>query len=333
MTCWILNAQHMHNVPGRKTDVADSVWIAQLVEYGLVRPSFIPPPPVRDLRDLTRLRTAITQERTRAIQRLEKVFQDAGIKLTSVASQTYSKTGRAIMSALIGGVSDPVELAALAKGRLKSKNDRLVEALANRFRVPHHGVLAGRLLAHIDVLEEQLVIIDQKINARVEPIAELVDLLCTIPGVAPRTAHVLLAECGWDMTVFATSAHLASWAGICPGNNSSGGKRFTGKTRPGSKWLRTALTQAAQAAARTKGTYLAAHHAQIRGRRGQAKATGAIRHDILVAYWHIVRDRVPFRELGPDWTARRFSVEHRTTRLVRQLEALGVTVTIEPAAA
>jgi hypothetical protein len=135
------------------------------------------------------------------------------------------------------------------------------------------------------------------------------------------------------MTVFATSAQLASWAGICPGNNSSGGKRFTGKTRPGSKWLRTALTQAAQAAARTKGTYLAAHHAQIRGRRGQAKATGAIRHDILVAYWHIVRDRVPFRELGPDWTARRFSVKHRTTRLVRQLEALGVTVTIEPAGA
>jgi transposase len=158
MECWVLNAQHMHNVPGRKTDVADSVWIAQLVEHGLVRPSFIPPPPVRDLRDLTRLRTAITQERTRAIQRLEKVFQDAGIKLTSVASQTYSKTGRAIMSALINGVSDPVELAALAKGRLKSKTDRLVEALANRFRVTHHGVLAGRLLAHIDILEEQLVV-------------------------------------------------------------------------------------------------------------------------------------------------------------------------------
>ena len=331
--CWLLNAQHMHNVPGRKTDVADSVWIAQLVEHGLVRPSFIPPAPVRDLRDLTRLRTAITQERTRAIQRLEKVLQDAGIKLTSVASQAYSKTARAILSALLAGVSDPAELAALARGRLRSKTDRLTEALANRFRLSHHGVLVRRLLAHIDSLDEQLAALDEKITAVIGPIADLVELLCTIPGVAPATAHVLLAECGWDMSVFQTAAHLASWAGICPGNNSSGGKRFSGSTRPGSRWLRKALTQAAQAAARSKGTYLAAHHAQIRGRRGSAKAIGATRHDILVAYWHIVRDRVPYRELGPDWAARRFSVQHRTNRLVRQLEALGVKVTIEPGAA
>src|SRR6266540_1501151 len=318
--CWLLNAQHLHNVPGRKTDVADSVWIAQLVEHGLVRPSFVPPAPVRDLRDVTRLRTAITQERTRAIPRLEKVMQDAGIKLTSVASQAYSKSARAILSALLAGVSDPVELAALAKGRLRSKTDRLVEALANRFRITHHGVMVRRLLAHIDSL-------DEKVAAMVAPIAELVDLLCTIPGVAPNTAHVLLAECGWDMSVFPSAGHLASWAGICPCNNASGGKRFSGATRPGSKWLRKALTQAAQAAARGKGTYLAAHHAQIRGRRGSAKAIGATRHDILVAFWHIVRDKVPFRELGPDWAARRFSIEHRTDRLVKQLEALGVKVT------
>jgi transposase len=318
--CWLLNAQHIHNVPGRKTDVADSVWLAQLVEHGLVRPSFVPPPAVRDLRDLTRLRTAITQERTRAIQRLEKVLQDAGIKLTSVASQTYSKSARAIMFAL---------LAALAKGRLRSKTDRLVEALANRFRVSHHGVLVGRLLAHVDSLDEQLAVLDVKIDSLVEPIADLVTLLCTIPGVAPNTAHVLLAECGWDMSVFPSAGHLASWAGICPGNNASGGKRFSGATRPGSKWLRKALTQAAQAAARGKGTYLSAHHAQIRGRRGSAKAIGATRHDILVAFWHITHDRVPFRELGPDWTARRFSVAHRATRLIKQLEALGVHVTVE----
>jgi transposase len=331
--CWLLNAQHMHNVPGRKTDVADSVWIAQLVEHGLVRPSFVPPPPVRDLRDLTRLRTAITQERTRAIQRLEKVFQDAGIKLTSVASQAYSKSARAIIDALMSGVSDPAELAGLAKGRLRSKTDRLTEALANRFRVGHHGVLVGRLLAHIDALGDQLAVLDQRIEAAVAPVAGLVELVCTIPGVAPNTAHVLLAECGWDMAVFPTAAHLASWAGICPGNNASGGKRFSGATRPGSRWLRKALTQAAQAAARTKDTYLAAHHAQIRGRRGQAKAIGATRHDILVAYWHIAHNRVPFIELGPDWAARRYSVEHRTRRLVKQLEALGVKVTIEPHAA
>ena len=331
--CWLLNAQHMHHVPGRKTDVADSVWIAQLVEHGLVRPSFIPAAPVRDLRDLTRLRTALTQERTRAIQRLEKVLQDAGIKLTSVASQAYSKTARAIMVALLAGVSDPAELAALAKGRLRSQTGRLTEALANRFRLTHHGVLVRRLLAHIDSLDEQLAALDGKITIVTGPIADLVELLCTIPAVAPATAHVLLAECGWDMSVFPTAGHLASWAGICPGNNSSGGKRFSGTTRPGSKWLRKALTQAAQAAARSKGTYLAAHHAQIRGRRGSAKAIGATRHDILVAYWHIVRDRVPYRELGPDWAARRFSVQHRTSRLVRQLEALGVKVTIEPGAA
>jgi len=331
--CWLLNAQHLHNVPGRKTDVADSVWIAQLVEHGLVRPSFVPPAPVRDLRDVTRLRTALTQERTRAIQRLEKVMQDAGIKLTSVASQAYSKSARAILSALLAGVSDPVELAALAKGRLRSKTDRLVEALANRFRITHHGVMVRRLLAHIDSLDDQLAALDEKVTAMVAPIAELVDLLCTIPGVAPNTAHVLLAECGWDMSVFPSAGHLASWAGICPGNNASGGKRFSGATRPGSKWLRKALTQAAQAAARGKGTYLAAHHAQIRGRRGSAKAIGATRHDILVAFWHIVRDKVPFRELGPDWAARRFSIEHRTDRLVKQLEALGVKVTIEPDAA
>jgi transposase len=211
--CWVLNAQHMHNVPGRKTDVADSAWIAQLIEHGLVRPSFIPPAPVRDLRDLTRLRTAITQERTRAIQRLEKVLQDAGIKLTSVASQAYSKTARAIMSALLAGVSDPVELATLAKGRLRSKTGRLAEALANRFRLTHHGVLVRRLLAHIDSLDEQLAVLDEKITTTVGPVADLVGLLCTIPGVAPNTAHVLLAECGWDMSVFPSPGHLASWAG------------------------------------------------------------------------------------------------------------------------
>jgi transposase len=331
--CWLLNAQHLHNVPGRKTDVADSVWIAQLIEHGLVRPSFVPPAPVRDLRDVTRLRTGISQERSRAIQRLEKIMQDAGIKLTSVASQAYSKTARAILSALLAGVNDPVELAALAKGRLRSKTDRLVEALANRFRVTHHGVMVRRLLAHIDNLDDQLAALDERINVMVAPVADLVELVCTIPGVAPNTAHVLLAECGWDMSVFPSAGHLSSWAGICPGNNASGGKRFSGATRPGSKWLRKALTQAAQAAARSKGTYLAAHHAQIRGRRGKAKAIGATRHDILVAFWHIVRERVPFRELGPDWAARRFSVQHRANRLVKQLEALGVTVTIEPQAA
>ncbi len=329
--CWLLNAQHLHNVPGRKTDVADSAWICQLLEHGLVRPSFVPPQEVRDLRELTRLRKAQVEERTRTIQRVEKVLQDSGIKLTSVASQVYSKSARAMLEALVAGTTDPHELAELAKGRLRSKRPRLVEALANRFRVEHHGVLVAGLLAHIDSLENAIAGLDARVAEGLAPVANLVELVCTIPGVSDRTAQVLLAECGWDMSVFATSANLASWAGICPGNNASGGKQKSGQTRRGPKWLRLALTEAAHSAARTKGTYLAAHHAQVRGRRGPAKAIGVTRHDILVAFYYIVRDQVPYRELGPDWAARRYSVEHRTNRLVRQLEALGMNVTVQPA--
>src|SRR6266511_1098878 len=270
--CWLINAEHLHNVPGRKSDVIDSRWCCELLELGLVRPSFVPPPEIRRLRDLTRLRSTQVEERTRAIQRLEKVLQDAGIKLTSVASGTYSVSARAILEALLGGVSDPAAL------------------------------------------------------------AELVELVCTIPGVKLRTAQVLIAECGIDMSVFGSGEHLVSWAAICPGTNQSGHRRRSGKTRHGNRWLRTALTQAAHAAARTKNTYLASHYWQIRGRRGDAKAIGATRHDILIAYYHIVSERVPFRELGPDWLARRHSPEHRTRRLVKQLEALGHTVTLEAAA-
>jgi transposase len=330
--CWLLNAQHLHNVPGRKTDVADSAWICQMVEHGLVRPSFVPPAAIRRLRDLTRLRKAQTDERTRAIQRLEKVMQDAGIKLTSVAGQAYSKSARAMLEALLGGVTDPNELAELAKARMRSKIPQLREALANRFDVDHHGALVAQLLAHIDVLDEALASLDRRVVEQCAPFAEIIELVDTIPGVARRTAEMLVAECGIDMTRFPTAGHLASWAGICPGNNASGGKRRSGRTRPGSRWLRQALTEAAWAVARSKGTYFASHHAQIAGRRGKTKALGATRHDILVAYYHIVNERVPFDDLGADWLARRYSVEHRTNRLVRQLEALGHSVTLQPVA-
>jgi transposase len=330
--CWLLNAQHLHNVPGRKTDVADSVWICQLVEHGLVRPSFVPPPEIRRLRDLTRLRKAQTDERTRAVQRLEKVMQDAGIKLTSVAGQAYSKSARAMLGALLAGVTDPAELAELAKARLRSKIPQLRAALANRFQVDHHGALVAQLLAHIDVLDEAIAALDARVIDRCAPFADIIELVDTIPGVARRTAEALVAECGIDMTRFPSAGHLASWAGICPGNNASGGKRRSGHTRPGSRWLRQALTEAAWAVARSKGTYFSSHHAQIVGRRGKTKALGATRHDILVAYYHVVRDRVPFEDLGADWLARRYSVEHRTARLVRQLEALGHTVTLQTVA-
>jgi len=303
-----------------------------LVEHGLVRPSFIPPPEIRRLRELTRLRKTQIQERSRAIQRVEKLLQTVGIKLTSVASRTYSVSARAMLEALLAGTSDPNELAELARGPLRAKIPQLREALANRFDLSHHGILLAQLLAHIDALDQEIAALEERILQTTAPFADLVELICTIPGVKQRTAQVLIAECGIDMSVFPTVPHFASWARICPGNNKSAGKRRSGKTLRGPRWLREALTESAKAAARTKGTYFASHYWQIRGRRGEPKAIGALRHDILVAYYHIVRDRVPFRELGPDWQQRRHSPEHRARRLVRQLEALGFNVSMEAAA-
>ena len=328
---WLINAEHLHNVPGRKTDVADSAWIARMIEHGLVRPSFVPPPPIRELRDLTRHRRTLVEERTRVVQRLEKVMQDAGIKLTSVASALLTKSGRAILEALLAGQDDPDALAELARGRLRAKIPALREALTGRFRTAHHGLLVAQMLAHIDFLDAAITELDTSLDRATTPFQAVLKRVCTIPGVSVRTAIMLLAECGADMTVFRTPAHLASWAGICPGNNTSGGKSRSGRTRHGSIALRTALTEAAHAAARTKNTYLAAHHARhIRGRRGLHKAVGATRHDLLIAYWHVVHDQVDYTDLGPDWAQRRRSTEHRTRRLVHQLEQLGHTVTLEP---
>ena len=327
--CWLLNAHHLRNVPGRKTDVKDSEWICQLVQHGLVRPSFVPPPEIRRLRDLTRLRTAQSNERARSIQRLEKVLQDAGIKLSSVASHTYSKSARAMLEALLSGVTDPEQLAELAKARMRLKIPQLKEALASRFTIEHHGIMVAQLLAHIDTLDSALQNLTERIELVLEPHAQIIELLCTIPGVQAHAAQVLIAECGLDMTLFPTVGHFASWAGACPGHHQSAGRRRSGRSRPGPVWLTSQLTECARAAVRTKDTYLAAHFAQLRGRRGEPKAIGAIRHDLLVAYYHIVRDQVPFRELGPDWQRKRYSVEHRACRLQRQLEALGYAVTLD----
>lgn len=327
--CWLLNAHHLRNVPGRKTDVKDSEWICQLVQHGLVRPSFVPPPEIRRLRDLTRLRKAQINERARSIQRLEKVLQDAGIKLSSVASHTYSKSARAMLEALLAGVTDPEQLAELAKARMRLKIPQLREALASRFQIEHHGVMVAQLLAHIDTLDAAIQNLSERIELALAPHEQVVELLCTIPGVHTHAAQVLIAECGLDMTRFPTVGHFASWAGACPGHHESAGRRRSGRTRPGPRWLTDQLTECARAAVRTKGTYLAAHFAQLRGRRGEPKAIGAIRHDLLVAYYHVVRDQVPFRELGPDWQRKRYSPEHRARRLQRQLEALGYKVNLE----
>src|SRR3954452_3479064 len=251
------------------------------------RPSFVPPAPIRRLRDLTRHRRVLIEERTRVIQRLEKALQDAGIKLTSVASTLLTKTGRAILDALLAGESDPVQLAELARGRLRAKIPALQEALRGCFRVEHHGILVAQMLAHVDFLDESLAELDARIETAVADYQPVLQRVMTIPGVGRKTAIGLLAEIGADMSVFPTPAHLASWAGICPGNNASGGKPRPTRTRHGSPWLKTALTEAAQAAARTRATYRPAH-AAIRGRRGTYKAIGAPRHDLLIAYWHIV---------------------------------------------
>lgn len=326
----LANAAHMKNVPGRKTDVGDAAWIAQLAEHGLLRSSFVPPRDIRQLRSMTRHRAGLMNERTRVIQRLEKALQDAGIKLTSVASTVLTKSGRSMLEALAAGERDPNTLAEMARGRLRSKIPALKEAMVGEFD-HHHATLVREGLAHVDFLDGAVERVSHAITVLTAPHAAAIALLQTIPGVGPRLAEVILAEIGDDMSRFPTAGHLASWAGMCPGNNESAGRRGYGKTRPGSRWLRQALVEAAQASARTDSTYLAVRHARIRTRRGSLRAAIATGHAILVASWHILRDGVPFKELGVDFYSRR-SPEVETRRLVRRLEALGHNVTIAPAA-
>jgi transposase len=326
---WLLNAVHLKHVPGRKTDVADAAWVCQLVEHGLVRASFVPPRPIRELRDLTRYRKALIQERTREAQRLHKVLEDAGIKLACVASDVLGVSGRAMLEALIGGTTDPEVLADLARGQLRKKLPALREALQGRFRA-HHALLLGHLLAHLAYLDEAIEQLSEEVARHVAPFSPLLALLLTIPGVDRRTAEVVLAEIGVDMGRFPTAGHLASWAGLCPGSNESAGKHYSGKTRKGSKWLRAALVQAANAAARSKGTYLAAHYARIKGRRGHKKAVIAVAHSILVVAWYLLTRTEPYSDLGAGYFLQRESTEAYERRLVRQLEKLGKKVTLQP---
>ncbi|HEV2921312.1 MAG TPA: IS110 family transposase [Actinomycetota bacterium] len=328
--CWLLNAAHLPNVPGRKTEVADAAWIAQLVEHGLVRPSFVPPRPIRELRELTRYRKTQIQERTREVQRLDKVLQDAGTRAVECGHRHHRVSGRAMLEALVAGTHDPELLAALAKGRLRTKLPALREALAGRFRTDHHGLLVAQILAHIDYLDETIATLSARIQQVIGPFAEQVALLDTIPGVDQRAAEVIVAEIGPDMTQFPTAAHLASWAGVCPGNNESAGKHRSGRTRKGSKWLGGCLSEVAKAASRTKGTYLNAQYHRLRGRRGPGKATMAVAHSVLVIADHVLDQGVPYQELGDDYFQQRHSAEHYQRQLVRQLERLGHKVTLEP---
>ena len=327
----LVNAQHVKNVPGRKTDVGDAQWLCQLLEHGLLRASFVPPKPIRELRDLTRYRKSLVWERAREANRLQKLLEDANIKLSDVASDVLGASGRAMLAALCEGNNDPAALAELARGKLRAKLPALETALQGRFS-SHHALLLSHLLSHIDYLDHSIDSLSAEIEERLDPFAQQRELLCTIPGVAERTAEVILAELGPDMGRFPSHRHAASWAAICPGNEESAGKRKTGKTRKGDRWLRTALVEAANSAAgRTKDTYLRAQYLRVKRRQGHKKAIVAVAHSILVAAYYILRDQVPYQELGGDFFIRRQDQERLTQRLVRQLERLGQRVTLEPA--
>jgi transposase len=264
---WLDNARHVKNVPGRKTDLSDAKWLADVVAHGMVRPSFVPPPPIRALRELTRYRKTQVDARAAEIQRLETLLQDAGIKLTSVASKVLTQSGRAMIKALIAGERDPLVLAELAKGKLRAKLPQVAEAMAGRFG-SHHAVVARSILDHLDFLDHTIDTLTAQIVARTRSFAEQVELLAEVPGLDQATIQVILAETGGDMSRFPTPAQLASWAGLCPGNHESAGKRRNVATPPGNRWLRRALIEAARAAARTRGSYFAAQYRQIARRRG-----------------------------------------------------------------
>jgi transposase len=324
----LVNAEQVKAVPGHKTDVKDCEWIAQLLEHGLLRASFIPPRPIRELRELTRYRKRLIQERAREAARLHKVLESANIKLGTVATDILGASGRQMMKALIAGERDAQVLAELAKGALRLKRAALGDALTGRF-TEHHAFLVQQVLAHVEYLDTAIAQCDARIEAHTRPFAGRIEQLCTIPGVARRSAEALLAEVGEDMTAFPTAPHLASWACVCPGNDVSAGKRRSGKTRRGNRWLRMTLIESAWAAARTRRTYLGAQYARLARKRGSKKAVVAVAHSLLVIVYHMLRDGTEYQELGVTHFDR--LAQARLTRYhVRRLEELGHKVTIEP---
>jgi transposase len=336
----LVNAQHVKRVPGRKTDVQDAEWLADLLQHGLLKASFIPPVEQRDRRDLTRQRTQLVRDRASVLNRIQKVLEGANIKLSSVVSEISGVSSRAILAELVADHLNPAQLEGLVHGRLRDKLPELEQALSGRVR-PHHRFLLAQHLAHLDFLDEQIAAYSREIENLTAPFDELVALLDTIPGVARTTAELILAEVGADLSRFPTADHLASWAGLVPGNNESAGKRLSGKTRTrhargasvrqGSQWLRAGLTQAAHAAARQKNNYLAAHYHRLAGRRGKKRATMAVAHSILVIAYHIIQDRKPYQDLGSNYFDER-QKSFTANRLTRRLEKLGYHVLITPPA-
>jgi transposase len=326
----LVNARHVKQVPGRKTDVKDCQWIAQLLRHGLLKASFVPDRVQRDLRDLTRHRAQLVAEKTRVANRIQKTLEDANVKLSSVATDTLGVSGRAMIEALLAGEQTPEEMACLARGRLRKKTDHLAAALEGHV-TDHHRFMLRKLWDHLRYLEGEVTAFDSRIEAQTRPFAEAIERLDGIPGVDVVTARALIAEIGVDMTRFPTADHLASWAGVCPGNNQSAGKRKTGRTPQGNRWLKRCLSQAAWAASHTKNTYLSTKFRQIARRRGKKRAIIAVARTILVAAYHILADGRSYHELGADYFDR-----VRPDRLrryhTRRLEALGFKVNLQPAA-
>jgi transposase len=324
----LVNAHHIKQVPGRKTDVADCEWIADLLRHGLLKGSFVPDRTQRELRELTRYRTTLMQERAAEVNRLQKTLEGANIKLAAVATDVLGKSGRQILEALVAGATQAGDLAQLAKGRMREKIPELERALTGSFR-PHQQFMVARHLAFIDAIDELVAQASAEIAERLRPAETEVELLDAITGIGRPTAEVWLAEVGSDLERFPTHGHLASWAGMCPGNNESAGKRKSGKTRKGNPALRTALVVAAQAAARKRDSYLSAQFRRLAARRGPKKATVALAHSLLVIAYHVLKRRVNFMDLGPSYfdERKRISVQRQ---LVRRLERLGYKVALEP---
>jgi transposase len=327
----LVNARHVRILPGRKTDVGDAAWLAELLEHGLLRGSFVPPPEIRELRDLTRYRKRLIQAHASEEQRIHKTLEDAGIKLDSVASDVLGVSGRLMLKALVAGERDPEVLADLAKRRLRSKIPELREALRGRFR-DHHALLVRLSLDHIEQLEASIAKLDARVDQVMAPFAAARDHLDTITGVGKRAAECVIAEIGVDMGVFPTAGHLASWAGRCPGNNKTGGKRRSGRTNKGNRWLGDILTECAWAAARSRDTYLSAQFWRLARRLGKQKAAIAVGHSILVIAWHLLTNDCDYNDLGGDYFTQRDGTRTRD-RAIAQLQQLGYHVTLKAVAA
>lgn len=323
----VVNAQHIKAVPGRKTDVKDSEWIADLLRHGLLNGSFIPKREQRELKELVRYRRSMVQERARELNRIQKVLEGANIKLSSVVSEIDGKSSRQMLNMLATGCTDTHAMADKALRQMRKKIPQLEEAL-HGFMQEHQRLMLDSMLKHIDFLETHVSLLDEEIRKKMAPVSEQVSLVDSIPGIGERSAQVIIAEIGTNMDQFPSAAHLASWAGICPGNNESAGKRKSGKTRKGSDTLKTTLIECAKVAGHLKNTYFSAQYSRIAARRGKNRATVAVAHSILVIVYHMLKTNTPYHELGPDYFEQRRKTEI-LKKSVKRIEALGYAVTID----